>query len=147
MFELSQHFGSLGPRLHELSHGIDQRPVKPQRQRKSLSVEHTYPSDLGSVEGCLGQLPTLFARLDRRLGDVDHGYRVAKQFVKVKFNNFQSTTMECVQRGKPRMAVFRELCRQACGRGDGLPVRLLGLGVRFQHLSSGDALQLSLFAD
>lgn len=145
IYELSDKFGSFGPRLYELSRGIDNRPVKVSRRRKSLSVEHTYASDLPSVQGCLGQLAPLFNKLSARLQAMDGSYRVTKQFVKVKFNNFQSTTMECVSGGTPRMAIFHELCRESFQRGDGLPVRLLGLGVRFQDVSTDGPVQLPLF--
>jgi len=145
VYELSKMFGSFGPRLHDLSYGRDHRQVNTNRERKSLSVEHTYTADLPSVDGCLGQLPALFNTLISRLQAIS-GYRVSKQFVKVKFSNFQSTTMECVAQGVPRIAVFRELCSQSYQRGEGLPVRLLGLGVRFQHRSEC-GLQLSLFDD
>lgn len=145
VFQLTDRFGSFGARLHELSHGIDHRPVKTSRPRKSLSVEHTYAADLASAQGCLGQLPALYGTLNDRLARLDEGYRVSKQFVKIKFNNFQSTTMECIARGRPRMAVFADLFQQSLLRGEGLPVRLLGLGVRFQERESGSALQLSLF--
>jgi len=145
VYELSKMFGSFGPRLHDLSYGRDDRQVSTNRQRKSLSVEHTYPADLPSVDGCLGQLPALFNKLTDRLQAIS-GSRVSKQFVKVKFNNFQSTTMECEARGVPRMAVFRDLCSRSYQRGEGLPVRLLGLGVRFQY-HCDSALQLPLFDD
>ena len=152
VYQLSERFGSFGLRLHELSHGIDERPVKTSRSRKSLSVEHTYAADLPSVSGCLGQLPALFQTLSQRLQRLTEGsaaakYRIHKQFVKVKFNNFQSTTMECVAKGSPRIAVFRELCSESYLRGQGLPVRLLGLGVRFQDMSMDNPLQLPLFRD
>ena len=145
-FELADRFGSFGPRLHQLSYGVDDRPVHLSRHRKSLSVEHTYASDLFSVSGCINQLPQLFNKLTERLTKLGGDYRVRKQFVKVKFSNFQSTTMECVAKGVPRMAVFNDLCQQSCLRGNGLPVRLLGLGVRFQDLTDGGK-QLSLFTD
>ena len=152
VYQLSERFGSFGPRLHELSYGFDLRPVKTSRRRKSLSVEHTYANDLPSVQGCLQQLPALFSTLGRRLsalgGPVDNGsYQIRKQFVKVKFTDFRSTTMECLVNGTPRMAVFHELCQQSFQRGAGLPVRLLGLGVRFNDSSGDSALQLSLFDD
>lgn len=150
IYELSDRFGSFGPRLYDLSRGIDQRPVKTSRNRKSLSVEHTYAADLPSVQGCLGQLPALFQQLTQRLQELTNSsaaskYRVHKQFVKVKFNNFQSTTMECVTAGSPRIAVFKQLCSDSFQRGDGLPVRLLGLGVRFQDTGIDDPQQLPLF--
>lgn len=144
IFELSDRFGSFGPRLYDLSRGIDHRPVKTSRRRKSLSVEHTYPSDLPSVQGCLGQLPDLFGKLSSRLQAMDNSYQITKQFVKVKFNNFQSTTMECGSSGTPRIAIFHKLFRESFTRGDGLPVRLLGLGVRFQDIVE-EGTQLPLF--
>jgi DNA polymerase-4 len=143
VYQLSERFGSFGPRLHQLSYGIDHRPVKNSRRRKSLSVEHTYSLDLSSIDSCLQQLPTLFQQLSTRLDKLE-GYDINKQFVKIKFNNFQSTTMECVAQGVPRISVCRELFRQAFARGNGLPVRLLGLGVRFKERSTA-GVQLPLF--
>lgn len=146
VFELTGHFGSFGQRLHELSQGIDRRPVKTSRERKSLSVEHTYAADLPSVGGCLRQLPALYMELRQRLSKATVSSDICKQFVKLKFNNFQSTTMECGVNGLPRMAIFHQLCQQSFARGDGLPVRLLGLGVRFRA-NMGGVVQLSLFDD
>ena len=41
-----QHFGSIAARLYELSRGIDNRPVVPDEERKSLGKETTYETDL-----------------------------------------------------------------------------------------------------
>ncbi len=41
-----QHFGSIATRLYELSRGIDNRPVVPDEERKSLGKETTYETDL-----------------------------------------------------------------------------------------------------
>ncbi len=150
IYQLSERFGSFGSRLYNLSRGIDDRAVKTGRIRKSLSVEHTFPSDLSTINRCLEQLPDLFHQLTTRLQTLTDqpagsAYRVNKQFVKIKFNNFQSTTMECVVAGSPRIAVFKELCCESILRGSGLPVRLMGLGVRFQDPANEGAVQLSLF--
>ncbi|MEH6558721.1 MAG: DNA polymerase IV [Oceanicoccus sp.] len=150
IYQLSERFGSFGSRLYNLSRGIDDRAVKTGRFRKSLSVEHTFPSDLSTINSCLDQLPALFHQLTTRLQALANkptgaAYRVNKQFVKIKFNNFQSTTMECIVAGAPRIAVFRELCHESIVRGNGLPVRLMGLGVRFQDPATEGAVQLSLF--
>lgn len=43
---LEERFGRYGRRLHELAHGIDDRPVSNDRERLSVSAEDTFPSDL-----------------------------------------------------------------------------------------------------
>lgn len=43
---LEQRFGRYGLRLHELSLGIDERPVSTDRERISVSAEDTFPEDL-----------------------------------------------------------------------------------------------------
>ena len=145
VFELTQQFGSFGQRLYELCRGIDDRPVKSSRRRKSLSVEHTYEADLPSLDGCFSRLPALYDKLCQRLTSMDSDYRLKKQFVKIKFSNFQSTTMECLANGKPQMDVFHKLYRESMVRGNGLPIRLLGMGVRFQDADWHSSSQLSLF--
>ena len=66
---LTEHHGSFGERLFELSRGIDNRPVSIDRIRKSVSVENTFDTDLpdldSSLEAMLGLLPKLELRLKR----------------------------------------------------------------------------------
>ncbi len=130
IFQLTEYFGSFGPRLYDLSRGLDKREVKPARRRKSLSVEHTYEQDLPSSESCLQALPALMTTLARRLGDVGADYRVVKAFVKVKFADFSITTLERVGTAAV-IDDYRLLLREAIARHD-KPVRLLGIGVRFE---------------
>lgn len=146
VFELVDLFGSFGSRLYELSWGRDDRAVVSCRVRKSLSVEHTYANDLLSIEHSLRELPVLFGQLNQRLAGLSHRAIINKQFVKFKFSNFQTTTMECRVHGYPRLSVFRQLLNSAFLRGAGQAVRLMGLGVRFQ-LDDFQNLQLSLFDD
>jgi DNA polymerase-4 len=80
------------------------------------------------------------------LTNIGSDYRLKKQFVKIKFSNFQSTTMECLASGSPQMDVFHELYRQSMVRGNGLPIRLLCMGVRFQDADWQSSSQLSLFS-
>ncbi len=70
--------------------------------------------------------------LRSRLRRVSHEYLVTKVFVKLKFADFQGTTVECAAR-EPEPARVAELLGTALGRSP-LPVRLLGIGVRFVDL-------------
>jgi DNA polymerase-4 len=144
VFELCQRYGQFGQRLYDLSRGRDERPVIPSRRRKSLSVEHTYPQDLPELSHCINQLPELLQTLASRLRRLEDDYRVVKIFVKIKFADFSTTTVE---RAGPQlsMAEFQDLCRLAFERGNGA-VRLLGVGVRFVDLREDQAFfQLDLF--
>jgi len=145
-YELNERFGSFGQRLHNLCRGIDERPVSPSRRRKSLSVEHTYNEDLQSVDLCLAKLPDLFVELKSRLQRLDDGYQITKAFVKVKFNDFTSTTLERAGTGA-RLSDYRALLADAAQR-QSLPVRLLGIGVRLLDLGGEErARQLDLFTE
>ena len=48
--ELERTFGSFGERLWELARGIDERPVVPERESKSISCENTFEQDISSDE-------------------------------------------------------------------------------------------------
>ena len=56
---------------------------------------------------------------------------IGKQFVKIKFNDFVSTTVEQSATG-PDLDGFKLLCQTGFERGN-KPVRLLGLGVRMKE--------------
>ena len=144
VFELKQRFGQLGIRLFELCRGIDDREVVASRRRKSLSVENTYPQDLPNLASCLNRLPELQQQLASRLRRLDEDYLVVKVFVKIKFADFTSTTIER-SGAELRASVFQHLCTEAYARKES-PVRLLGVGVRFVDLREDQPFyQLDLF--
>ena len=145
LIELVDKFGTFGKRLHDLSFGTDNRPVNSDSRRKSLSVEHTYSDDLLDQEACKAKISGLLLELRSRLRRVDNDYLVTKQFIKVKFNDFTSTTVERqLTNGLPQES-FEVLLEQAWERS-GLPVRLLGLGVRFVDTRQQElVLQLDFF--
>jgi len=136
--QLLDMFGSFGDRLHALCRGEDDRRINSDREPRSISVEETYAVDLVTVEQCLAELPTLLAQLQRRLDNRHVARSINKQFIKLKFNNFVSTTVEQVS-PTPDLEGYRALCRTGFERG-GLPVRLLGLGVRLR--TNGGFIQL-----
>ena len=146
--DLIRHFGSFGRRLFELCRGIDERAVKVSRERKSLSVEETFAQDLPGTEAIDAELPTLFEQLAGRLeaarrkrgGDI--GLPVQTLFVKLKFDNFRITTIQ-TGGAAPELDVYRDLAREAWRRGE-RPVRLIGLGVRFDTSPAPAAQQLGL---
>ncbi|PKO52112.1 MAG: DNA polymerase IV [Betaproteobacteria bacterium HGW-Betaproteobacteria-21] len=142
--ELVAEFGSFGASLYRLCRGVDERPVRPDRVRKSLSVETTYTRDLPDLAACLEALPALAGEFGRRFGRARDAGRVSTVFVKVKFADFTQTTVE---RGadRPSVAAWMSLLEEGFARG-ARPVRLLGVGVRFAELGEvADNGQLVLF--
>jgi DNA polymerase-4 len=69
---------------------------------------------------------------------------VTKLFVKLKFDDFSQTTVECLA-AKVDKAVLQDLCEQGYKRKT-QPVRLLGVGVRFMDLREQENTeQINLF--
>ena len=129
--ELLNLFGSFGERLYSLCRGIDDRPVVTEYPRKSISVELTYNKDLPSLKHCIAELPVLFDKLEQRIHRSNRQVSIGKLFVKLKFTDFISTTVEQVNQ-ELDLHVFEQLCQTGYERGN-KPVRLLGLGIRLRE--------------
>jgi DNA polymerase-4 len=141
MQELQQHFGSFGARLYDLCRGIDERDVNPVRERKSISTEETYTPDVPDLPACLALLPDLYEHLLGRIKRNGAEKFINKLFVKIKFSDFQQTTVECVGYA-PNMETYRRLLETGWLRAS-RPVRLLGVGVRLGDTEIVE--QLTLF--
>jgi len=139
--ELVEHFGKFGMELYDLCRGIDDRPVEPDRPRKSLSTEETFSADLTTIQQCDERLGELFEELMADLAQKEATRKVTKIFVKLKFSDFTRTTAERAGL-EPSINAFRSLLAEAFGR-TGKPVRLIGVGVRFAEPKPQEA-QLSL---
>ena len=135
--ELVEFFGKFGLDLYDLCRGIDQRPVEPDRPRKSLSTEETFAADLTTVDQCEEKLEELFQELMADLAQKESTREIRKIFVKLKFNDFTRTTAERAGLA-PTLADFHSLLAEAFAR-TGKPVRLIGLGVRFSETTPADA--------
>jgi DNA polymerase-4 len=139
--DLVDLFGKFGSELFDLCRGIDDRPVEPDRPRKSLSTEETFPSDLETLEQCEERLAELYQELMADLAQKETGRRVSKIFVKLKFTDFSRTTAERAGL-EPSLAGFRALLTEAFAR-TGKKVRLIGVGVRFAETPAAE-LQMAL---
>jgi DNA polymerase-4 len=138
---LLEHFGKFGIELYDLCRGIDERPVEPDRERKSLSNEETFSTDLETLAECEEKLPELFEELMADLDQKEASRIITKIFVKMKFDDFTRTTVERAGL-TPSLDQFRSLLDEAFAR-TGKTVRLIGLGVRFASIEQ-DETQLPL---
>ena len=139
--KLLEDFGKFGRRLYELARGIDDRPVRVERERKSVSVETTFDHDLPDLATASAALAPLCTKLQGRLER--HGHPpMAGLFVKVRFDDFSLTTLE--SRGlSPDPESYTRLLEQAWARAR-RPVRLLGVGVRLVPEEARQQLTLPL---
>ena len=140
--ELVEHFGKFGLELYEQCRGIDNRAVEPDRERKSLSNEETFASNLTTLADCEERLAELVDELQKELKLKEPDRGITKVFVKLKFSDFTRTTVERAGR-EPTLEDFCALLEEGWAR-TGKPVRLLGVGVRFAETESSEAAQLAL---
>ena len=129
--ELSDRFGKFGTRLYQLCRGEDNRPVEPRRQRKSLGVEKTFSADLADFASCEAALKSLFQKLTERLERRLQGRekKITTLVLKITLSDFSRHTLQRTH-PEPDWSLFRLLLQKAVSRYN-LPVRLLGIAVRF----------------
>ncbi|WP_454887142.1 DNA polymerase IV [Sphingomonas oryzagri] len=143
---LSEHFGSSADWYHAIARGIDDRPINPNRERKSSGSETTFDRDLtdtAEIEaGVLRMAEDVWAWCEKRQ---EFGRTVT---VKVKFRDFQQLTRS---RTMPALVVTGAALKEASlhlirsiypvPKG----IRLVGVTVsRFEVRSDDGEAELSL---
>jgi DNA polymerase-4 len=87
---LQTHFGKSGPWYYEIARGRDERPVRPDRERKSSGSETTFAADLTEPEaieaGVLAMADDVWAWCERT------GGRGRTVTVKIKWADFRQST-------------------------------------------------------
>jgi DNA polymerase IV len=87
---LQQHFGKAGLYYYWAARGVDERPVRADRMRKSAGAENTFPADLFTYEAARDALREI---VDKVWGYCEgSGIRGRTVTLKVKFANFQLIT-------------------------------------------------------
>lgn len=126
--KLIKQFGKFGQVLIQRSYGKDERAIVSARKRKSVGVETTLAQDIHKLEQCQSVLVNLIKELYVRVQHSAKDRQVQKQVVKLKFADFQQTTVE--QRSAEISAnLFVQLLTQAFERGQGRGIRLVGVSV------------------
>lgn len=143
--ELAHLFGRFGIHLYHYSRGIDTRPVKNQRIRKSVSTEDTFIRDISGEQECLRELKGVYVKFIERFNfflkenkNIDPPW---KCFVKIKFSDFSQTTIER-SFSHFRYENFALLFKERY-QNQNRKVRLLGLGVRLPQKESFPQLSIS----
>ena len=87
---LQQHFGKAGAYYYWAARGIDERPVRADRIRKSVGAENTFPVDLFTYEAARDELGDIIDKVWSYC--VRSGTRGRTVTLKVKFANFRQIT-------------------------------------------------------
>jgi DNA polymerase-4 len=87
---LQHHFGKAGSYYYWAARGVDERPVRADRIRKSVGVENTFPDDLFSYEAARDALREIIDKVWSYCEG--SGIRGRTVTLKVKFANFQQIT-------------------------------------------------------
>ncbi|RPE99309.1 DNA polymerase IV [Vibrio crassostreae] len=130
--DLLLKFGRQGASLWKRSHGIDDREVIIERERKSVGVERTFTQNISTYAECWQVIEDkLFPELETRLEKASPSKAIIKQGIKLKFADFQQTTIEHIHASLDREH-FKELLSEILKRQQGREIRLLGLSVMLQ---------------
>lgn len=144
---LQRHFGDHGSHLWELSRGIDQRRVIPDREAKSISHETTFAEDISEMEVLRAWIVELTDQVARRLRRSDLYGRTVQ--LKVRFSDFKTITRSTTlpQATNSTQQIWQATNEMLFNRlpAEHLAVRLLGVGVT--GFQSSKLNQLSLFSD
>ncbi len=89
-YELAQQFGKVGRFYYRIVRGIDNRPVRPDRIRKSIGIERTLSDNLGNLEAIAPVLNELIDRFHERLKKANNYGRTLT--LKLKTADFQILT-------------------------------------------------------
>jgi DNA polymerase IV len=127
--ELTEKFGKSGQYYYNISRGIDHRPVRSQRVRKSLGKETTFAEDILSVEVLLAKLAPLAEHVLLSLDKQELKARTLT--LKVKYANFQQVTRAHTADEVLDFDSIKSLLPVLMAKTEAgsLPVRLVGLSL------------------
>jgi DNA polymerase-4 len=87
---LQEHFGKSGARYFKIARRIDERPVQPERPRKSVGAEDTFAIDIFDIDAARAELSPLIAKFWRHCEAKQLRSRTIT--LKVKYADFQLIT-------------------------------------------------------
>jgi DNA polymerase-4 len=127
--DLIRRYGTMGMRLHHLSHGEDERQVHPEHDAKSVSAETTFDTDLRSMEDLAPVLRSLSEKVARRLKKA--AIAGGTVVLKLKTQDFRLRTRNRKLSDPTQLAdrIFHTGLSLLEKEVDGTRFRLLGIGV------------------
>jgi DNA polymerase-4 len=94
---LQENFGKAGPYYYWIARGIDDRPVRADRIRKSVGAENTFATDIFTFDAARGALQPIIEKVWRYCEEANIRGRTLT--LKVKYADFQQITRSRTGRG------------------------------------------------
>jgi len=145
---LVRNFGKAGEFFFDIARGIDDRPVEPEQERKSVGTELTYDKDLTTRFEIIAELYKLEKELFERLQHAETSGRTIT--LKIKFSDFRQITrsrtlhnyvsdFDCLHREVTAIRRSLDL--------EGERIRLMGVTVSNLITEDNADMQLHLFEE
>jgi len=143
---LRTQIGEDAAHYQRLAHGLDDRPVTPDQEAKSIGQEQTFAADVAGPEAVRTVLRDQVAQVARRLRQ--HALKARQLTVKIRFGDFQTITRSGTLGAPTNTTVELEaIALQIFDRWAAKtfqPVRLIGVTAAQFHADAG---QMNLFAN
>ena len=145
---LVRNFGKAGVFFYDIARGIDERPVEPYQERKSVGTELTYEKDLTTRFQIIAELYKLEKELMERL---EHAGTTGRTItLKIKFADFRQITRSRTMQGY--LHDFETLHKEVTNlrrslKLEGEKVRLLGVSISGMESEDDEDRQLHLFEE
>lgn len=141
---LQQLIGKNGIIIWKKAHGIDETPVIPYAERKSVSTEHTFSQDTIDIQNIKSILSGMVEQLAYQLRQ--EKWLTSTISVKIRYSNFDTETKQCkipyTSTDHTLLKYVLELFKKVYTRR----MRIRLIGVRFTGLVHG-CHQMNLFED
>ncbi len=141
---LQQIIGKNGIDLWKKANGIDNNPVEPYTERKSISTEHTFEQDTIDIPKLKSRLVAMVEKLAFQLRSEE--WLTSTVVIKIRYNNFDTETKQCKIAYTSCDHVLIKFVNDLFDRLYHRRMRLRLIGIRFSGLVRG-TYQINLFDD
>lgn len=141
---LRQMIGKNGTDLWKKANGIDNTPVEPYTERKSISTEHTFGTDTIDIPMLKGLISGMVEKLAYELRSGQ--WLTSTVVLKIRYANFDTETRQCRVPYTSADHVLLKTALELFDKHYNRRMRIRLIGVRFTGLVRG-SLQINLFED
>ena len=128
--DMQRHFGKAGNFYYRIVRGVDERPVEPHRETKSVSAEDTFAHDLTTAEEMYAEIDRLAGIVAKRLKR--YNLRGRTVTLKIRYGSFRQITrnQSFVQATDDYETIAATAISLLAGTGtDDVRIRLLGISL------------------